>query len=344
MRFESAVTSVSWIPSAAITGVTKAPFELGVTHYDDPPPDSLRDLESVVGPDGARFANELRAWITVEDGRIVDYGQLGKGWISTSKVQLGKLVVLVPAVAFPDLRAEPEVGDGFVRFGQTAGGRPGLPSPRLVGEAPYFKIRGPSVWTTLELTIRADGTSTSELVGATTFPRHWLYDERGALTGKSAVIDFDEWYHHAYGSHTPWGNEDHAVSTTAAETALERKLSTIIMRHGDTPPKPHKLRHGDTPPKPHKLRHGEALFVEGEIGDDLALVLDGVVDVSVGGVSLAALGPGSVIGERAAERSGRRTATITATTDCRIVRVRRDLLDEDDLLDLTGVHRREETA
>ena len=40
MRFVSSVTSVSWIPTAAITGVTKTPFELGVTHYDDPPPDT----------------------------------------------------------------------------------------------------------------------------------------------------------------------------------------------------------------------------------------------------------------------------------------------------------------
>jgi hypothetical protein len=312
--------------------MTKAPFELGVTHYDDPPPDSLPDLEHVVGPEGARFANELRAWVTVEDGRIVDYGQLGHGWISSTKVQLGRLAVLVPAVGFPELLSDPEVGDDFVRFRQTAGGRPGLPSPRLVGDAPYFKIRGPSVWTTLALTIYADGTSKSELVGATTFPRHWLYDERGMLAGKSAVIDFDEWYHHAYGAHTPWGDEDRAVSTTAAETALERRLSTIIMRHGETTPKAVKVRSGET------------LFVEGDAGDDVALLLDGVVDVSVGGTSLAALGPGSVIGERAAERSGRRTATVTATTDCRVVHVRRDLLDEEDLLQLTDVHRREERS
>ena len=110
MRFESGVTSVSWIPSAAISGVTKAPFELGVTHYDDPPPETLGDLDAVVGPDGARFANELRGWITVEDGRIVDHGQAGRGWISNSKVKLGGMVVYVEATALPDLRPTPEVG------------------------------------------------------------------------------------------------------------------------------------------------------------------------------------------------------------------------------------------
>ena len=47
MRIESSVTSVSWIPSEAITGPTRIPFGLGMTHYDDPPPDKWEDLDSV---------------------------------------------------------------------------------------------------------------------------------------------------------------------------------------------------------------------------------------------------------------------------------------------------------
>jgi hypothetical protein len=77
MRTESSVTSISWIPSAAITGVTRIPFEIGVTHYDDPPPDEWKDLDSVLGAEGARFANDLRAWIDVEDGKITGHGQGG---------------------------------------------------------------------------------------------------------------------------------------------------------------------------------------------------------------------------------------------------------------------------
>ena len=47
MRIESSVTSVSWIPSEAIEGLPKLPFELGIGHYDEPPPDRLApgDLE-----------------------------------------------------------------------------------------------------------------------------------------------------------------------------------------------------------------------------------------------------------------------------------------------------------
>ena len=39
MRVESSVTSLSWIPSEAVTGANKGMFEIGFTHYDDPPPD-----------------------------------------------------------------------------------------------------------------------------------------------------------------------------------------------------------------------------------------------------------------------------------------------------------------
>jgi hypothetical protein len=42
MRIESSVTSVSWIPSEAITGMAKVPFEAGFTHYDVPRPTSSR--------------------------------------------------------------------------------------------------------------------------------------------------------------------------------------------------------------------------------------------------------------------------------------------------------------
>ena len=47
MRIESAVTSITWIPSEAVEGMPKLPFELGVAHYDEPPPDVLGDLEKL---------------------------------------------------------------------------------------------------------------------------------------------------------------------------------------------------------------------------------------------------------------------------------------------------------
>ena len=90
MRIESSVTSISWIPSEAVVGVTRIPLEVGVMHYDDPPPDEWKDLDAVVGPEGARFANDLRAWIDVEHGKIVGYGQGGGGQLSNTLFRLGE--------------------------------------------------------------------------------------------------------------------------------------------------------------------------------------------------------------------------------------------------------------
>jgi len=47
VRIESSVTSLSWIPSEAVQGMTRLPFEMGVAHYDPPPPDFLDDLDAL---------------------------------------------------------------------------------------------------------------------------------------------------------------------------------------------------------------------------------------------------------------------------------------------------------
>ena len=89
MRIESAVTSLTWIPSEAIEGMPKLPFELGIAHYDEPPSDTLGDLDKLRDADAFREANELRGWIEVKDGRIVEYGQEGRGLIGVTRIRLG---------------------------------------------------------------------------------------------------------------------------------------------------------------------------------------------------------------------------------------------------------------
>ena len=56
-RIHSSVTSLSWIPSEAVTGLNKAIFGTGFTHYDVPPPDAIGDLEALRAEDRFRFAN-----------------------------------------------------------------------------------------------------------------------------------------------------------------------------------------------------------------------------------------------------------------------------------------------
>jgi hypothetical protein len=206
MRFESSVTSLSWIPSEAIKGLTRLPFDAGVTHYDVPPPDQLGDLDEMARADRYRFANELRAYVEVENGRIVDAGYMAGGHIGSTTVRLGRKAMVFQAVMFPDLQAPLTQAATSVRFVQTAGGRAGIPGPRRVRRKPFFQIAAPTVWSTLALTIHADGSSGFEVVGASPFPRHWIYDGDGKLAAKSGMTDFSEWYGKAFGKHTPWGD------------------------------------------------------------------------------------------------------------------------------------------
>ena len=327
MRIESSVTSVTWIPSEAISGMPKLPFEWGVAHYDDPPHDRLLDLEAMHENDLFREANELRGWIEADDdGTIHDHGYSGRGRIGVTRLKLGRRQVAFPAVQYPLLQAEPEVGDGWVRFRQTAGGHMGLPAPRRVSGKPFFRVRSASAWTTLELTIRADGTSEGKLVGASPFPRHWVYDDDGVLVEKSASIDFDRWYRESHGKNTPWGDEDSPALASAVESELERELSDSIMREGA------KLERRD-------YDAGECLITQGEEGRELFLILDGLVDVEVDGEEVAELGPGTLIGELALLEGGKRTASVFATAPVRAVVVPPEAVAQSALEELAASRR-----
>jgi hypothetical protein len=332
MRIESSVTSISWIPSEAITGLTaKMPFEKGIAHYDPPPPDTLTDLDELRRTDRFRFANELRAFIDVEDGRIVGSGHSGRGLIGSTTVRLGGRAMVFAAVALPDLRPEPTRRDTEVTFVQTSGGRTGLPAPRTVRRAPFVQFAAPLAWTTLSLTIGADGSSSHELVGASGFPRHWIYDDSGALAGKSGLVDFSTWWRRAFGKHSPWGDQDSEALTTEVETALERELSTQIMR-------------GGSKPAICSIKAGTVITEQGTPGHEMFLVLDGVVRVEVDGERIAEYGPGSLHGERALLEGGVRTSTIRSVTPCKLAVVPGADLDKDALVELSKGHRREEGA
>ncbi|HWB71752.1 MAG TPA: cyclic nucleotide-binding domain-containing protein [Egibacteraceae bacterium] len=328
MRIESSVTSVSWIPSEAIPGPTRLPFELGVGHYDLPPPDVIDDLEALRAADRFRFANDLRAWIEVADGQVSSYGHAGRGRIGSTTVRLAGKAVTFAAVPFPDLRPAPEVGDGWVRFVQTVGGRTGVAMPRRVSRPPFVQWAAPTVWTTLALVLHADGTSQHELVGASPFPRHWVYDRDGTLAHKSGLTDFRAWSRECFGDHSPWGQHDSPAVVTEAETALERELSAQIMRGAR--------------PKTRKLKAGDTLMEQGERGNELYLVLDGVLAVEVDGEAVAEVGPGAIVGERAVLEAGQRTATLRAVTPCRAAVAAAEQLDRESLARLAQGHRREQ--
>jgi hypothetical protein len=331
VRIDGAATTISWIPSEAVTGMAyRVPFEVDVAHYDDPPPDQLPDVEAYLAADGARFANLLRAWIEVRDGEIVDYGHSGGGRIGSTTLRLGSHRLRFVAYALPDLQRAERIGAEAVRFEQTAGGRTGVPSPRRVSHPPYVQFAAPLAWSTVAVTLHADGRQQYELSGASPFPRHWLYSGDGALSHKTATVDYHTWSTSAFGRHTPWGEVDSPTLVTEAETALERQLSLHIMRGGRKP----QLR---------RLAVGEPLTTQGEAGDELYLLLDGVLRVDVDGTAVAEIGPGAVVGERAALEAGRRTSSLIPTTPCLVAVADPGSLSAAALQELSAGHHREDT-
>jgi Cyclic nucleotide-binding domain len=333
MRYESSVTSLSWIPSEAVTGSMRLAFDSGVAHYDDPPPAELTDIDALRAADRFRYANVLHAWIEVDDsGQVTDCGYAGHGLIGATTVKLGALKYRFQAVKLTDIQREPEYGDGWVRFSQTVGGRTGAPMPRRVSHKPFVQWLAPLVWTTLTLTLYTDGHADFELTGASPFPRHWVYAESGQLASKSGLTNWKDWTAGTAGiQHTPWGDEDSPALVTAVETALERTLSVQLM-------------HGGQKPRIIQLAAGEPLVRQGDPGGDVFLTLDGVIRVDRDGEQLAEYGPGALQGERAQLEGGIRTSTLTAVTACRIAAVPASQFDTGALTELASGHRHEEAV
>jgi len=68
-----------------------------------------------------------------------------------------------------------------------------------------------------------------------------------------------------------------------------------------------------------EIAPGENLAVEGDFGYALFAVEDGAADVIRDDAKIGSIGPGDVIGEIAAVHSGRRTASVVATSPMRVV-------------------------
>lgn len=335
MRIERSITTVSWIPSDLLEGMGKIATRMKMGHHDPPPPDPLgadvpAAIEDMRVDDRFRFANQLRAYIDVDnDGNIVDHGYCGSGVIGATTVSLGVGSITIPAVKLDDQQSAPVVSASSVRFTQTVGGRTGAPMPRAVKRPPFIQYHAPIVWTTLELTIHADGSHEAAMVGASGFPRHWVFDHDGALTAKSSVAEYKKWMNDSFGRHTPWGDEDSPALVSQVETLLERELQGAIMRGGKKP----DIR---------RIKEGKTLVEQGAVNDELFLLLNGVLVVEVDGEQLAELGPGAILGERAVLAGGVRTATVRAVTECKVAAVPADRIDRDKLAVLAEGHRREE--
>lgn len=338
MRVHAAAASVSWIPTDSLSGPLKKGMDLRVSRYDQPPPERLEVPDGVLAlrdADAMRFANVLSASADFAGDRLVNasYDDVSGLAIGVTTARIGRLGVTFRAVGLPDIRREPLVEQGesgtSVRFVQTVGGRTGAPIPRPVPHPPFVRWQAPIVWTTLALTLRADGSSSVELTGASAFPRHWVYDASGEVRFKSGLTDQARWMAHSFGVRTPWASHDRDATVVEVESALERELSADIMRGGERPEIRHVAQH-------------VRLTTQGDPGDELYLLLDGVVRVDVDDNAVVELGPGAVLGERALLEGGTRSSTVTALTPLRVAVAPRHAVDLDRLRALADTHHRED--
>lgn len=336
MKVEATVATVSWIPSESLEGPMQLGFDLKIGHYDAPPPERIENaahLHRLRDQDDFRFANLLGGWIDVDqDGQITGAARTQESGLIIGRtiVRLAQWGITFQAASMPLIQQEPQRVEAAVRFVQTVGGRTGVPFPRPVPHPPFVQWAAPLVWTTLALTLHADGRADVDLVGASAFPRHWVYGPDGGLKLKSGLTDVSDWLKHSFGVRTPWGDHDSPALTEAAESSLERQLSRDIM--------------GGRKPEIRRLPAGSVVTRQGDPGIELLLLLDGVLAVDVDRRRVAELGPGAVVGERALLEGGRRTATLEAVTPVRLAVADPGVIDLDRLRALAEGHQREDLS
>lgn len=307
MKVESHVVSVSWLPAGSVAAWLRRGMEVGLADGGTPPvpklPD-IADLQRLRTDDRFRAANVLAGYAQFDAAGMATAG----GYTDTPGTVVGSTTVRLPhtgasfgGYAFPVLRDEPVVEDGLVHLAQTFGGRCGVPLPAVAEGGHVWQA--PIVWTTLTLTLRADGTTDAALPSASAFPRHWVYDVDGALTLRSGVTDEAEWVRAALTRRTPWGPPDSPAVAAASEEALGRQLAGIL-RTGATA----EMR---------DIGAGTVLARAGEAAAAMYVLVDGVVDVERESQRVG-VGAGAVLGEQ--EVLGLRpwASTLTARTPVRL--------------------------
>ena len=72
-----------------------------------------------------------------------------------------------------------------------------------------------------------------------------------------------------------------------------------------------------------EIRSGEVLLKEGDVGEEMYVLIEGTAKIEYRGMFFAEIGPGDFVGELAVIDGSPRLATTTAVTDCRFVAINR---------------------
>ena len=72
-----------------------------------------------------------------------------------------------------------------------------------------------------------------------------------------------------------------------------------------------------------EIKSGEVLLKEGDVGEEMYVLIEGTAKIEFHGMFFAEIGPGDFVGELAVIDGSPRLATTTAVTDCRFVAINR---------------------
>jgi hypothetical protein len=323
VRFQASALCLSWIPPEAVDGLFKLPFTAGVAHYDAPPPDASPDVDALLKADAIRFANEIRGSVEVEAGRVINYRMSGRGRVGSTTVRLSSHRMTFAAASLPETAEEPTVSDDGVTFVRTAGGHTGVPIPRAVPHAPFWRLTAPLAWSSLSLTIHLDGSSESRIVDASPFPRHYLYDTNGRLTHKTAMIRYRDWLRHADYDCNPWTGAKPPVPVTEVPSEVEHALAHSILMS----------RAGRQQHLPAGGRLSEAPISESEV----QVLIDGILVIEIDGKPGIEVGPGAIFDPALRTAESKARVSVRAQTASRLAVMPRDQLDNQALIDVAAV-------
>lgn len=105
------------------------------------------------------------------------------------------------------------------------------------------------------------------------------------LTPMAGAVRVPRWRRSASGRPTPWRDQESPAPVTTAETALERRLSRLLI---------------DGHPSVRRVKRDAMLVEQGTPGSELFLLLEGSLAVEIDGERVSEVGPGAILGELAA--------------------------------------------
>jgi hypothetical protein len=207
-------------------------------------------------------------------------------------------------------------------FTQTAGGHTGAPAPRPLRHPPYWRLTAPMAWSTVSLTLHADGTSGVEPAVASPFPRHYRYDAAGHLSHESAVIRFGDRIRQSGLGAGPWGGGGGVVPAIDPSGIVERRLAGGLLTGANF--------------ARHPLPPGGLLSTLPISDDQVHLLLDGVMVMGVDGEPIFEVGPGSIYSATLSSAYLKDHVTVRARTPSRLAVLPLDRLGEQALAQLIG--------